>query len=92
MVVKKVTIANTTLAPNKLCVLAREEVEELRHAGKELPAPGTLPLREAVLVLFYQGRPERRRAETRRGVVEVIKNLGPLVKMAAGKKATANRE
>ena len=50
MVVKKVTIANTTLAPNKLCVLAREEVEELRHAGKELPAPGTRPMREAVLV------------------------------------------
>ena len=35
---------------HQLCVLAREEVEELRHSGKELPAPGTRPMREAVLV------------------------------------------
>lgn len=32
----------------KLCVLVREEVEELRLAGKELPCPNTRPMREAV--------------------------------------------
>ena len=34
---------------SQLCALVREEVEELRTAGKELPAPGTRPMREAVL-------------------------------------------
>ena len=33
----------------RLCVLVREEVEELRLAGRELPVPGTRPMREAVL-------------------------------------------
>ena len=32
----------------KLCALVREEVEELRQTGKELPTPGTRPMREAV--------------------------------------------
>ncbi len=36
-------------AYHQLCLLVREEVEELRQAGKELPAPGTRPMREAVL-------------------------------------------
>lgn len=31
-----------------LCVLVREEVEELRLAGKELPCPSTRPMRDAV--------------------------------------------
>jgi len=33
----------------ELCSLVREEVEELRASGKELPPPGTRPMREAVL-------------------------------------------
>ena len=32
----------------RLCSLVREEVEQLRHDGKSLPAPGTRPMREAV--------------------------------------------
>ena len=32
-----------------LCVLVHEEVEQLRQDGKQLPAPGTRPMREAVL-------------------------------------------
>ena len=32
----------------RLCELVREEVEQLRLAGKELPVPGTRPMREAV--------------------------------------------
>ncbi len=35
-------------AYQKLCVLVREEVEELRLSGKELPNPSTRPMREAV--------------------------------------------
>jgi hypothetical protein len=31
-----------------LCTLVEEEVLELQHAGKELPAPSTRPMREAV--------------------------------------------
>lgn len=34
---------------HQLCVLVRDEVEQLRQDGKELPAPGTRPMREAVL-------------------------------------------
>lgn len=34
---------------HQLCMLVREEVEQLREAGKELPVPGTRPMREAVL-------------------------------------------
>ena len=37
-------------AYHHLCGLVREEVNELRNAGKELPLPGTRPMREAVLV------------------------------------------
>ena len=33
----------------ELCSLVRAEVEELQTAGKELPVPGTRPMREAVL-------------------------------------------
>jgi hypothetical protein len=33
-----------------LCALVREELEELRRAGKEIPTPATRPMREAVLV------------------------------------------
>lgn len=33
----------------QLCALVREEVAELRAAGKEIPAPVTRPMREAVL-------------------------------------------
>ena len=36
-------------AYGQLCARVREEVEELRQAGKALPAPGTRPMREAVL-------------------------------------------
>lgn len=36
-------------AYGRLCALVREEVEELRQAGKELPSPGTRPMREVVL-------------------------------------------
>ena len=32
----------------QLCALVREEVGELRQSGRELPAPGTRPMREAV--------------------------------------------
>jgi hypothetical protein len=32
----------------RLCKLVREEVEDLRAAGKDLPKPGTRPMREAV--------------------------------------------
>jgi hypothetical protein len=34
----------------QLCALVREEVAELRTAGKELPAPATRAMRESVLV------------------------------------------
>ena len=33
----------------ELCALVREEVEDLRHASKELPPPNTRPMREAVV-------------------------------------------
>jgi predicted RNase H-like HicB family nuclease len=33
----------------QLCSLVQEEIEELRKAGKELPAPATRAMREAVL-------------------------------------------
>lgn len=33
---------------HELCGLVAEEVEQLRAEGKELPAPGTRPMREAV--------------------------------------------
>ncbi|MGA2221268.1 MAG: hypothetical protein ABSH21_05735 [Verrucomicrobiia bacterium] len=36
-------------AYHQLCDLVREEVNELRKAGKELPPPGARPMREAVL-------------------------------------------
>jgi hypothetical protein len=36
-------------AYHQLCELVRDEVNELRKAGKELPPPGTRPMREAVL-------------------------------------------
>ena len=35
---------------SQLCALVREEVEELCAAGKELPATGTRPMREAVVM------------------------------------------
>jgi predicted RNase H-like HicB family nuclease len=35
---------------HQLCILVREEIEELRRAGKEIPAPATRAMREAVLV------------------------------------------
>lgn len=35
---------------HQLCLLVREEVVQLRQEGKELPAPGTRPMKEAVLV------------------------------------------
>ena len=35
---------------HQLCTLVREEVEELREAGKEIPVPATRAMREAVLV------------------------------------------
>jgi hypothetical protein len=34
---------------HQLCGLVREEVDELRKAGKELSSPDTRPMREAVL-------------------------------------------
>ena len=34
---------------HELCDLVREDVEQLRREGKELPVPGTRPMREAVL-------------------------------------------
>jgi predicted RNase H-like HicB family nuclease len=36
-------------AYHQLCELVRDEVNELRKAGKKLPPPGTRPMREAVL-------------------------------------------
>ncbi len=36
-------------AYHQLCELVRDEVTELRKGGKELPSPGTRPMREAVL-------------------------------------------
>ena len=35
---------------HQLCTLVREEVEELRQTGKEIPAPATRAMRETVLV------------------------------------------
>jgi hypothetical protein len=35
-------------AYGQLCALVREEVEQLLAEGKELPAPGTRPMREVV--------------------------------------------
>jgi hypothetical protein len=37
------------VAYHQLCELVREEVNDLQTAGKELPLPGTRPMREAVL-------------------------------------------
>ena len=34
----------------QLCALVREEIEELQKSGKEIPAPATRAMREAVLV------------------------------------------
>jgi hypothetical protein len=34
---------------HELCALVREEVGQLRQDGKKLPAPGTRPMKEAVL-------------------------------------------
>jgi predicted RNase H-like HicB family nuclease len=34
---------------HQLCVLVREEIEELIQAGKQVPAPATRAMREAVL-------------------------------------------
>ena len=34
---------------HELCLLVREEVEQLKQNGKALPAPGTRPMKEAVL-------------------------------------------
>jgi predicted RNase H-like HicB family nuclease len=34
---------------HQLRILVREEVEQLRQNGKDLPAPGTRPMKEAVL-------------------------------------------
>ncbi len=33
----------------QLCALVREEIEELRKAGKDIPVPATRAMREAVL-------------------------------------------
>jgi len=33
----------------QLCALVREEIEELRNAGREIPVPATHAMREAVL-------------------------------------------
>jgi len=35
---------------SQLCALVREEMEELRRAGKEIPVPATRAMREAVMV------------------------------------------
>lgn len=32
----------------RLCALVREEVQELRASGKDLPVPGTRPMRDAI--------------------------------------------
>lgn len=34
----------------QLCALVREEIEELRQAGKEIPVPATRAMREAMTV------------------------------------------
>jgi hypothetical protein len=34
---------------HQLCTLVRDEVEQLQHDGKDLPNPGTRPMRDAVL-------------------------------------------
>ena len=36
-------------AYRELCALVREELDELRAAGRELPPPQTRPMREALL-------------------------------------------
>jgi len=36
------------MAYARLCALVREEVQELRASGKDLPVPGTRPMRDAV--------------------------------------------
>ena len=36
-------------AYSQLCELVREEIEDLRKAGKEIPAPATRAMREAVV-------------------------------------------
>jgi hypothetical protein len=41
--------ANEEDTYHQLCILVREEVKQLSDAGKGLPAPGTRPMREAVL-------------------------------------------
>ena len=40
--------ANEEEAYHQLCELVREEVERLQREGKQLPAPGTRPMRDAV--------------------------------------------
>jgi hypothetical protein len=40
--------ANEEETYHQLCALVREEVEQLRQDGKELPSPGTRPMRDAV--------------------------------------------
>ena len=35
-------------AYGQLCALVREEVQELRLSGKDVPVPGTRPMRDAV--------------------------------------------
>jgi hypothetical protein len=35
-------------AYNQLCVLVKDEVEQLRRESKELPRPSTRPMRDAV--------------------------------------------
>jgi len=40
--------ANEEETYHQLCELVREEVEQLRQAGKGLPDPGTRPMRDAV--------------------------------------------
>jgi hypothetical protein len=37
-------------AYSQLCKLVREEIEELRGSGKQIPAPATRAMREAVMV------------------------------------------
>ena len=41
--------ASEETAYHQLCLLVQEEVGQLRQAGKDLPAPGTRPMKEAVL-------------------------------------------
>ena len=40
--------ANEESTYHDLLVLVREEVEQLKQDGKELPAPGTRPMRDAL--------------------------------------------